>query len=226
MMSKKAWIIFAVVCVGLLGALVYVSSKDKIDVSSVDEQKIQPAATVSGSIADHVYGNAKSKVTLIEYGDFQCPACGNAHSIVKSVVEQNKDTIAFVFRNFPITTIHPNARAASAAAEAAGLQGKYWEMHDRIYENQDDWSTDSIADRTTTFTDYAKTLGLDTSRFATDLAGDKVNQKISFDQALAGKINVSATPSFYLNGKPVDSSIWSDAAKLNELIVETVANTK
>lgn len=201
LVSKKAWIIFAAVCVALLAGLIYISSKDKIDVSSVDVSKIQPGNEKSGGIADRVFGNANSKVMFIEYGDFQCPGCGAAHPIVKEVTEKYKDHVAFVFRNFPLVSAHPNARVASAAAEAAGLQGKYWEMHDKIYETQDAWSSLTSDKRTDFFANYASELGLDGEKFKTDLADTKVNQKISYDQALGKKAKVDATPTFFLDGQ-------------------------
>jgi protein-disulfide isomerase len=200
-LSKRTWIIFAVICIAVLGGLIYLSSKNKIDVSNVDINKIQPAAVQSGEIADHTFGKADSKVVLVEYGDFQCPGCGAAYQPVKDVTEKYKDHVAFVFRNFPLTTIHPNARVAAAAAEAAGLQGKYWEMHDKLYKNQSAWQNLSGTERTDFFVNYATDLGLNTDKFKVDISGKSVNQKISFDQALGKKANVSATPTFFLNGK-------------------------
>jgi protein-disulfide isomerase len=222
--SKKAWIIFAAICVVLLGGLVFISSKDKIDVSGVDANKIQKANTQSGDIADHVYGKADSKVVLIEYGDYQCPGCGSAYPNIKAVTEKYKGQVAFIFRNFPITSLHPNARVAAAVAEAAGLQGKFWEMHNKLYETQSSWETLNSSERTDFFVSYAKELGLNTETFKTDLASAKVNQKISYDQAVGKKINVNATPTFYLNGKGLDQSSWSDQDKLDATSVAEMKN--
>jgi len=222
--SKKAWIIFAAICVVLLGGLIFISSKDKIDVSGVDANKIQKANTQSGDIADHVYGKADSKVVLIEYGDYQCPGCGSAYPNVKAVTEKYKGQVAFIFRNFPITSLHPNARVAAAVAEAAGLQGKFWEMHNELYETQSNWETLNSSERTDYFVGVAKKLGLNTETFKTDLASAKVNQKISYDQAIGKKINVNATPTFYLNGKGLDQSSWSDQDKLDATIVAEMKN--
>lgn len=226
-MSKKTWIIFAVIVVGLLTALVISSrnSNPDVDVSNIDSNSVLAASAASGNIADQVFGNKESKVILVEYGDFQCPACGSAHPGIKTLTEQYKGQIAFVFRNFPLSTIHPNARASSAAAESAGLQGKYWEMHNYLYENQNAWSDLEGNARTDAFVSYAKSLGLDTARFTTDLASTGVNQKISFDQALGKKLGVDSTPTFYLNGTKVESDIISDVQngtgeKLRTLIDE------
>jgi protein-disulfide isomerase len=222
--SKKTWIIFVAVCVVLLTGLVLISSKDKIDVSGVDANKTQKANVQSGDIADHVYGKADSKVVLIEYGDYQCPGCGSAYPNVKAVTEKYKDQVAFIFRNFPITSLHPNARVAAAVAESAGLQGKFWEMHNKLYETQSSWETLSSSERTDFFVNYAKDFGLNTDTFKTDLGSAKVNQKISYDQAIGKKINVNATPTFYLNGKGLDQSSWSDQDKLDAAIVAEMKN--
>ena len=202
-MNKVTWIIFGAVIVLVFGGLVVYShvSNPSINVSSVDANSIIPASTQNGQIADHVFGNANSKVVLIEYGDFQCPSCGGAHPQLKAATEAYKDKVAFIFRNFPLTTIHPNARAASAASEAAGLQGKYWEMHNQLYEGQAAWENLTGDQRTELFVGYAGNLGLDKAKFKTALASTAVNSKISFDQALGKKIGVNATPSFYLSGK-------------------------
>jgi len=217
--SKKAWIIFASACVILLVGLVYVSSKDKVDVSKVDANKIQTASTQSGNIADHVFGKKDSKVVFIEYGDFQCPGCGSAYPTVKSVTEKYKGQVAFIFRNFPLTSLHPNAKAAAAAAEAAGLQNKYWEMHDVLYANQSSWENLDTKQRTDFFADYAKTLGLNVTKFREDMASTKVTQKINYDIAVGKKIGVNATPTLYLNGKAIDNDTWGEEAKLDQAFV-------
>jgi protein-disulfide isomerase len=217
--NKKAWIIFIAVVVLLMGALVYLSSKNKINVSKVQTAQLQPAAADSGNIADHVFGKADSKVILTEYGDYQCPGCGGVYPKVKALTDKYQGQIAFVFRNFPLTTLHPNARAAAATAEAAGLQGKYWEMHDKLYENQSAWKdiTD-LTQRTNFFTDYAKQLGLDTTKFTTDIASTQVNQKINYDLALGRKDGVNGTPSFYLNGTVINQDVWGDATKFENAV--------
>lgn len=207
-MSRNAWIIFAVICVAVLGGLVALSQKDKVDVSGVDHTKIQAASANSGNIADHVFGKTDSKVVLIEYGDFQCPFCGDAYPQVKDITDTYKDKITFIFRNYPLATMHPNAKAAAAAAEAAGLQGKYWEMHDKLYKSQSDWSSLSTDKRTDMFVTYAKEIGVkDLDKFKTDMAGNNVNKKINFDLALGNKVGITGTPTFFLDGKKVSDSV-------------------
>jgi len=217
-MSKRAWIIFVVIVIILLGGLVVLSNQNKIDVSKIDPLTIQPARPASGNIADHVFGKADSKVVLIEYGDYQCPGCGSVYPTLKTLSEKYQQQIAFVFRNFPLTTLHPNALAAAATAEAAGLQGKFWQMHNQLYETQSSWEGASIDERTATFKDYASQLGLNLDTYNKDLAGNAINQKISFDQALGKKVGITGTPSIYLDGKAVSTDVWSNETKFDQAI--------
>lgn len=210
-MSKRAWIIFIAIVVAVLAGLIIYSrvANPGVDVSNVDENSIITASDQNGQIGDHIIGNAESRVILIEYGDFQCPSCAGAHPQVKAVMEEYGDRVAFVFRNFPLTSIHPNARAAAAAAEAAGLQGEYWAMHDTLFESQSEWQFLSGNERNDKFASYAIAVGLDEAQFRTDLAAANINKKITFDQALARKVGAEATPAFYLNGEVVDQTISS-----------------
>lgn len=218
-MSKKAWIIFAAVCVLILGSLVALSNSKKVDVSGVDANKVQTASEVSGNIADHVFGKQDSKVTLVEYGDFQCPGCKGMHPTVKTLTEKYEGQLTFVFRNFPLTQAHPNALVAAAAAESAGLQGKYWEMHDTLFTNQDAWKSASVKERIGVFEKYAQQLGLNIETFKTDIASEKVTKKIKYDMAIGNNINVKSTPTFILNGKELTQAEWSDPVKFEAAIV-------
>lgn len=236
-MSRNAWIIFAAVAVLLFGGLIYASSRNGIDVSDIDANTVQPASEASGDIADHTFGSNDNKVVLMEYGDYQCPGCGTAYEPLKTVAEKYEGQLTFVFRNFPLTSIHPNARAASAAAETAGLMGRYWEMHDLLYANQSSWSTASASERGEVFAGFADQIGLDRDEFLKNLSekSSQINQKINFDQALGKKVNVTGTPAIFLNGEAVDQSfkdgklvsadtegaaqVWSDAEALDTLIV-------
>lgn len=236
-MSKKAWIIFVAVVVLVLGGLIYLSNKNKvsIDTSKITTTDIQAANTQSGNIADHVFGVKDSKVTLIEYGDYQCPGCGSAYPNIKQLTEKYQGQLTFIFRNFPLP-MHANARAAAATAEAAGLQGKYWEMHNALYESQNSWNNISVDQRGDYFNHLAAQLGLNEDKFKTDFASSIVNQKISFDQALGAKDKVQGTPTFFLNGKAVDqyvkdgkivspdtqgaSPIWGNANALDTLLLQ------
>lgn len=210
-MNKTGWIIFSAAVVVLLGGLIIWTraTNPTADVSKLDNAAIQAASVDSGNIADHVKGKEDSKVILIEYGDFQCPSCGGAFPNVNTLMDEYGDRIAFVFRNFPLTSIHPNAKAAAAAAESAGLQGKYWEMYDLIYENQDAWSNLDTSKRTDAFVAYANQLALDTEKFTTDLSNADINKKINFDMSLGKANGVSATPTFFLNGEKLDEKTSS-----------------
>lgn len=216
-MNKASWIIFSVVVVLLLGGLVAWTriTNPPIDVSGVENNSVIAASEQNGTISDHTTGSDSNKILLIEYGDYQCPSCAGASSNVNAIIEEYGDRITFVFRNFPLTSIHPNARAASAVAEAAGLQGKFWQMHDVLYEKQNDWNSLDSSQRTTVFNGYATGLGLDIEKFKTDLASKAVTQKINFDMALGKKVNVSGTPAFFLDGKEVDEATSSEIVQGN-----------
>jgi len=207
-MTRTRWIIFGLICLLALAGIVVFNKKDSVDVSSTD-----PASVITGENGDHVYGKTDAKVILFEYGDFQCPGCGGAFAKIKTIKETYKDKIAFVFRNFPLTSIHPNALAAATAAEAASLQGKFWEMHDKLYESQDSWSAISAAERTNVFVQYATSLGLNAEQFKTDMSSKTVSDKIARDRALAGKLDVSSTPTLYVNDEKLNSDIISDVVQ-------------
>lgn len=203
-MSAKTWIVFAVLCLGLLGGLIMINQQNRVDVSDIKASELQPASEDNGKIADHTFGNAESKVVIIEYGDYQCPGCGSVAPVLKQISEKYKDDVAFVFRNMPLTSIHPNARAAAAAAEAAGLQGKFWQMHDQLYASQDAWSQLNSTERTDMFRSYAEGFGLDAKQWQEDLTSSRVAAKIDFDSSIARKLGVMGTPAIYINNQPVD----------------------
>lgn len=208
-MSRTTWIVIIVLCVLGLGGLVYMTKKDTVNVDSTDPTAI--IASTDSVIGDHVEGNPNAKVTLFEYGDFQCPGCAGAHKNTPKIQQIYKDKVRFVFRNYPLTSIHPNSVAASSAAEAAGLQGKYWEMNNLLYNNREQWVNLSADQRGSAFTSFANQLGLNITQFNTDLSSPKVQKKIQFDQALGNKAGVqSTTPSFFINRDKVDSNAVDD----------------
>lgn len=147
-------------------------------------------------------GSSSAQVTLVEFGDYQCPACAAVHPLLKQLLSEYSGRILFIFRNFPLS-IHPNAQIAAEAAEAAGLQGKYFEMHDKLYENQTEWA--NSATPLDIFTKYAEELKLDTEKFKTDVKDYKFSEKIQSDVVDGNKLNVNGTPTFYLNNKKLDS---------------------
>jgi protein-disulfide isomerase len=160
----------------------------------------KPTVTAPISASDHVRGNDQAAVTVMEYGDFQCPACGAYEPLVKQLQSDYAGKILFVFRNFPLYQIHPNAEIAAQAAEAAGIQGKYWEMHDLLYEKQNDWvnvaNGSVVSDR---FDAYAQSLGLDVSKFNNDIASTAVKDKVQADLTLGNQASVDHTPTFFIN---------------------------
>lgn len=156
-------------------------------------QQAEKVDTFTGSL--HIVGNPDAKVKIVEFGDYQCPACGAAHPIVKSIIEKNKDKIIFAFRNYPLSQVHPNARDSAKAAEAAGEQGKFWEMHDLLYEKQSEWS--NLGNASDKFKEYARSLGLDMKKYEEDL--DKVIGRINEDAALGDKAGIDSTPTFFIN---------------------------
>lgn len=156
---------------------------------------------------DHVRGKTSAPVVLIEYGDFQCPACGTAYSIVKQLETELGDKLVVVFRHFPLNQ-HKNALVASEAAEAAGKQGKFFEMHDLLYENQDKWSESS--DFQTFANSYATQLGLDVTKFESDMKASDAQSKIDADLASGRKAQVNSTPTFFLNGTKMTIKTYED----------------
>ena len=149
------------------------------------------------SPADQTQGNEQATITLVEYGDYQCPYCGAAYPILKKLMSQFGDQIKFVFRNFPLSEMHQYARAAALAAEAAGLQGKFWEMHDAIYENQ-------RALNETLLKKLAEKLKLNITQFEEDIKSPKLAEKVDADFESGVMSGVNGTPSFYVNGKKFD----------------------
>lgn len=158
---------------------------------------------------NHIKGEGKKGVTLTEYGDFQCPICLAYEPSVKEVYSRFSKDIYFQFRNLPLVSIHPNAFAAARAAEAAGMQNKYWEMHDKLYENQSAWSGSNNA--LSLFKTYAQQIGIDVDKFTTDYAKKEVNDAINADLAEFQKTRQDQqTPTFFINGKYIDNKDLSD----------------
>ena len=158
--------------------------------------------------AEWVRGNQAAGVVLIEYSDFQCPACSAFAPIVRKVEETYGDRTAFVYRHFPLVKIHANADLAARASEAAGKQGKFWEMHDALFANHSTWEKQVNAQ--TFFESYAKAIGLDVDQFTKDLTADDVKQAVADDYARGQLAGVQGTPSFFLNGKQLRVAGYDD----------------
>ncbi|ALK95615.2 MULTISPECIES: thioredoxin domain-containing protein [unclassified Massilia] len=153
---------------------------------------------------DHVLGLADAPVTLVEYGDFQCPHCRAAHFYLKNVLATMGDDMRFVFRHMPLTQVHPMAQPAAEAAEAAGAQGRFWPMHDLIYENQDLLSPALL-------TRLGQRLGLDMQRFTDDVASHRFLPEVKEDFMSAVRSGAAGTPSFFINGEPYEGSFDDEA---------------
>jgi Protein-disulfide isomerase len=143
---------------------------------------------------DHIQGSPSAPVVLVEYGDYECSYCGQAYPIVKRLQREFGNKLAFVFRNFPIVRIHRHAVDAACAAEAAAIQGKFWEMHDVLYENQTHLHVPTLIG-------YAKELGLDVEKFEKDFQSDAVINKVKSDMESGMKAGVQGTPTFFVNGR-------------------------
>lgn len=160
-----------------------------------------PAEPVAGAEPAHVLGPKSAPVQLEEFGDFECPPCGLLHPILLQMHKEFGDKIAITFREFPLVPAHQHAIAAASSAEAAGLQGKFWEMHDLLYENQKNWH--ETFDVRPIFEGYAKQIGLDMARFQQDVNGEAVAQRIFLDGKRGHSLGVKGTPTVFMNGKEV-----------------------
>lgn len=221
-MTKTRWIIFAVICALVLGGLVVLAQRNKTNVEDIDPAKV----ITDGAYPDHVIGNPQSPVVLIEYGDFQCPSCQSVADPLKTIAYEYEQDIAFVYRHFPLTAIHPNALASAAAFEAAGKQGQLWEMYDKLYGNQSSWSAANVDQRQSFFEDYAQDLGLDIDQFRADIISDEVTRRIARNRALASKIGATGTPTIVLNGEVVEQDVISDLANGNGDLLRELLDKK
>jgi protein-disulfide isomerase len=186
------WGIFIVLIVLVVWGLVAAQNKAK-------KEEAQLTLPSEITATDHTRGSTIAPVTLVEYGDFQCPACGLYHPIVEQLLkDEGPDAIRFVFRNFPLQQ-HGNAVPAAKAAEAAGVQGKYWEMYNLLYDRQDIWK--DATEPKTVFVGYAKELGLDTQKFSTDFERQDFADKIDLDYKGGARAGINATPTFFINGQ-------------------------
>jgi len=200
MKNKQFWII-AVVVIALVGFGFYLASKSTDTISNP-----QPPATSDSIKGDKVYIRDYShmtgdknvaKVTLIEFGDFECPVCGTTYPVINDIVTKYKadSNFNYVFRNFPLPQ-HTNAPISASAAEAAASQGKYFEMIGQLYTNQDEWS--GSVDPVSSFTKYAQNLGLDVNKFTSDTTSYKYYNNVQQDLADGNALGLNATPTFYL----------------------------
>lgn len=202
-----------IVIVGLItwGMIAASNKADKESVSIAPPDKV--------TSADWTKGATSSAKILVEYSDFQCPACAAYYPIIEQLLAENPDKVLFVYRHFPLPQ-HGNAIPAAQAAEAAGKQGKFWDMYGIIFTNQKSW--ESSEDAKSIFIGYATTLGLDIVQFTTDYESEVIKDKITSDLKSGVKAGVNSTPSFYLDGKKINPTNYEEFKKL---IDETATST-
>jgi protein-disulfide isomerase len=215
-MSKTFWGIIIAITVALVGVGVLTSDKSSA-----------PSGNQKGNaskLTQHVVGQGKAGVTLIEYADYQCPYCQQYEPTLKQVVEKFESDIKFQYRNFPLMSQHQNAFAAARAAEAADLQGKFWEMHDLLLQNNDPSGRSGwVASNNPNpfFEGFAKQIKLDMDKYKQDFASSLVNDRVNADLAEGNKLGITGTPTFYLNGKKVE--IPNDLAAFEKVIKAEIA---
>jgi protein-disulfide isomerase len=167
---------------------------------------------VSGNVVvtdqDWVKGNSEASVTVVEYGDFQCPACRFYAPLVAQLNQDLGDRVRIVFRHFPLTSIHGNAVVSARAAEAAGLQGKFWEMHDILYDQQPNWA--NVRDPRSLFIAYGEQIGLDPEKFQADLNSRVVADAVTQDLNSATALRLRGTPSFLINDRLIENPVSYD----------------
>ena len=171
--------------------------------------------TLPVSERDHAQGPDTAPMTLVEYGDYECPYCGQAYPIVKNIQERLGGKLRFVFRNFPITQVHPHAQHAAEAAESAGAQNKFWEMHDRLYEHQRELDDTHLSQ-------HASAIGMDVARFEDEMAKHVHASRVREDFMSGIRSGVNGTPTFYINGIRYDDS-WAEKtllASINQQIAD------
>ena len=205
----KEYIIFGIIIAVIIGGFVFVGVK--FGKNSGFEASVLPVNAISDS--DWIKGNKESKITLIEYSDFQCPACVSYYPIIKQVIDSYGDKLVFAYRHFPLSQ-HKNAELAAITAEAAGRQGKFWEMHDAIFNNQKEWSENSNAKEL--FIKYAGDISLNIEQLKSDMTSEELKNKVKSDLNSGISAGVNSTPTFFLNGKKISPQSYEDFKNIIE----------
>jgi protein-disulfide isomerase len=193
------FLIVTMVAIATLGSATMLYHSKRENLAAIPESKALLAKL--GSEPVHVRGNPGATVTLEEFGDFQCPPCGQFAGFTEELLKEYNSRLRIVFRNFPLA-LHEHAREAALAAEAAGLQDRFWEMHDVLYREQANWSKAPNAREL--FEAYAGTIGLNVDQFRKDMDGQKAKERVDSDQARAESLGVKVTPTLFINNQPVD----------------------
>lgn len=195
--SAIIWSVFSLATVGMLFGLAKLGTKTGPNPSA--------GALLSEVVTagDRVRGSINAPFTLVEYSDFQCPACSAYEPMIQRLIKENPEKVRLVYRHYPLRSIHANAQAAAEAAEAANIQGKFWEMHDVLFNTQTDWSNEK--NPSAKFEEYARSLGLNVDQFKSDSKSKAVKDKIDADYSSGTRSGVQGTPTFFLNGKQITS---------------------
>ena len=194
--SKSGLIWTTVILVLFLGVVGVIAFNGPSDDGPQGKQDI-PVSEV-----EHAKGNMEAAIVLVEYSDFQCPACQFYAAVVDQMVSEFGSEVKFVYKHFPLRSIHRNADISAQAAEAADLQGAFWRMHDLIFANQKEWS--DLSDAATILAQYAYDLGLDVNKFKSDLNSKEVRARVERDYQSATELNLSGTPTFFLDGERIE----------------------
>lgn len=216
-MNQWPWIVGVVVTIALVVGIALFDSK-----ASAPKSADVPVDIATVTNNDWAKGNPAAPVTIIEYSDFQCPACGAFYPMIKKLLEEKADAVRFVYRHYPLVQLHPNGLASARAAEAAGSQGKFFEFHDQLFEHQSEWSVEK--DPTGKFEEYAKTVGLDVDRFNTDRASDAIDNAVNDDRQSGDSIGVNSTPTFIVNGQRLQTNPQSYDA-FTQIVDDAMAKT-
>lgn len=202
-MSKRFLIVLAALALIFAGFLWFSRAKED---------------TTGGQTSNHSTGSGK--VTLTEFGDFQCPACGSYYPVIEDVRQKYGDQLTFQFRHFPLVQIHQNAMVAHRAAEAAGKQGKFWEMYNVLYRQQQAWTSSTAA--ATLMDGFASQLALNMDQFKKDFASEATNNTINADIKAGQALGANSTPTFVLNGKKLDPLPDRSVEAFSKLIDEAI----
>lgn len=155
------------------------------------------------------YVKGEGDITIVEFSDFQCPACKAARLVVDQILESYEGQVRFIYRHYPLISIHANAEEAARAAEAAHMQGKFFEYHDMLFDKQDSWSSERNPEAI--FVEYARDLGLDTDQFSEDYQSSEVRDVVQNDLVMASSLKLQGTPTFFLNGVQVETQELSSS---------------
>src|SRR5947208_12865371 len=193
------FVIVVVVALATLGSGTILYRAKRPQLHNIPES--QSVSAKGDKQSAHIRGNPDAPVTLEEFGDFQCPPCGQFAGFAEQLLKEYDSRLRVVFRNFPLTA-HEHAREAAVAAEAAGFQGKFWEMHDTLYREQSAWSKAPNAREL--FESYAGTLGLNVGQFKKAMDSDKARERVDSDHALGDSLGIKVTPTMFINKRPME----------------------